>query len=499
MADRIRIISFLIAFAVVMAFASAAYSEENPQSEPATAEAAEESSGQAESEEAAVEPAPAEEPEAEAISEEQSDEPEPVACPPCEGSQTLMSSDVLLSPDRMRLAEVNISFLRERVLEQKEAKRADKKYVARLILETEVFMDMFRELPHSAEALLLKADLYGLLKEDEGRLAALTKLLFEYPDSEFAEDAVTGISGLFTGKLKSDAKFDKGITEGASERGWADRYFQMIDLLKEFKDKDYMPYIMVEYDEFLSRYPRYPKADKVLRFKAEGYLFLKEYKSAAFTYAWLARFYPDSQLRSKAIFDLAVVYAGNLKEYELAVDTYERVVTDYPDGEDTMESYQNAAALYDKRLKDRVKAIERLESIVTKYPGDPAALEAFRYMSKLFVKKKDYKEAVGSLNRLADMFKGQDSAVEALVDSAKIASGKMKDYDLQIQVLRRIVDEYPNREEAVVALAAIADTYQKRLGNSAEAVNAYKSLIEKYPDHKAAESARKKVDKLLGQ
>ncbi|MCK4911459.1 MAG: tetratricopeptide repeat protein, partial [Thermodesulfovibrionales bacterium] len=74
-----------------------------------------------------------------------------------------------------------------------------------------------------------------------------------------------------------------------------------------------------------------------------------------------------------------------------------------------------------------------------------------------------------------------------------------KDYELQIQMLRRIVDEYPNREEAVVALNSIADTYQKRLGNSAEAVKVYKSLIEKYPEHKTAESARKKVDKLLGQ
>ena len=418
---------------------------------------------------------------------------------PCEGSQALMSSDVLLSPDRKDLAEGNLSFLREKVLEQKEAKKADKKYVARLISETEVFMDMFREVSPSAEVLLLKADLYALLKEDEGRLTALTKLLFEYPDSEFVGDAVTSIKELFTGKLKSDAKFDKGITEGVSESGWADRYYQMIVLLKEFKDRDYLPYIMAEYDEFLSRYPRHPKADMVLRFKAEGYLFLKEYKSAAFTYAWLARFYPDSQLRSKAIFDLAVIYAGNLKEYELAVETYERVVTDYPDGEDTLASYQNAAALYNKRLRDSVKAIERLESIVTKYPGDPASLEAFRYMSKLYENTKDFKEAVETLNRLADMFEGQDSAVKALVDSARIASVKMKDYDLQIQVLMRIVDEYPNREEAVVALNSIADTYQKRLGNSAEAVKVYKSLIEKYPEHKTAESARKKVDKLLGQ
>ena len=124
---------------------------------------------------------------------------------------------------------------------------------------------------------------------------------------------------------------------------------------------------------------------------------------------------------------------------------------------------------------------------MTKFPGDKAALAAFLYMADLQESKKQYAEAVRSLNRLADMFKGDDAAVKALVDSAKIASGKMKNYELQIQVQSRLVDEYPNREEAVIALNSIAETNVKQLDKIADAINVYKALIKQYPDHKLGE------------
>ena len=154
---------------------------------------------------------------------------------------------------------------------------------------------------------------------------------------------------------------------------------------------------------------------------------MKEFESAAYSLIWLIKLYPESSMRSTALFDLALIYEERLKEYERSVQTYEWLVKDYPDGEQTLSSYQRAAVLYDKKLRNPAGAIKKLEAIVTKYPGDKASLEAFIYMSGLYSSQKQYADSVKSLNRLASMFKGSDDAVKALEEATKIASDRMKD------------------------------------------------------------------------
>ncbi|MCK4912022.1 MAG: tetratricopeptide repeat protein [Thermodesulfovibrionales bacterium] len=511
-----KIIFLLVAIAFVFAFSPFVLAEETAAEAPeAPAAEAQESTAQ---ESPASEPvsdeamsAIADEIKSVDLGQEQCDEPETVTCPepePCPECPpppkcpeliSFSSNDAILAVDRESSATQNLAVLRDEVAVLLKAKSVDKDHVANLIIETEIFMDMYRELPLSAEALFLKAELLSMSKLYEARLITLTKLLFEYPDGDFAETAVTGIRGLYTGKLKKALKFDKGITKGTSQSEWADRYAQALEMLHEFNDAKYLPFLMAEYNEFLSRYPRHKFAETALRFKAEGYATTKNHESRAFALTWFIKLYPDSEMRSAVLFDLATVYEESLKEYGKAVQTYELLVADYPEGEQTLASYQRAAEIYDKKLKNTDGAVKSLEAIVTRFPGDKAALAAFLYMADLQQSKKQYAKAVRSLNSLADMFKGDDAAVKALVDSAKIASVKMKDYELQIQVQSRLVDEYPNREEAVIALNAIAETNVKQLDNTTDAINVYKALIKQYPDHKLAEAARKKVDKLLGQ
>ncbi len=505
MKKQLSIITFILAIAIIFAFSPFILAEEHVAAEAPAAEAQESTV----SDEAMS--AIADEIKSGDLCQAQCEEPEVVTCPEpepcpecppapkCPDLFSLESNAAMLAADRESNALANLAVLRDEVAALMKQKSVDKDHVANLIIETEVFMDMYRELVLSAEALFLKAELQSMNKLYEARLITLTKLLFEYPDGDFAEKAVTGIRGLYTGKLKKALKFDKGITKGTSQSQWADRYAQALEMLHEFSDSKYLPFLMAEYNEFLSRYPRHKFAEMALRFKAEGYAATKDYESQAFTLSWFTKLYPDSTMRSAVLFDLATVYEKNLKEYEKAVQTFELLVADYPDGEQTLASYQRAAELYDKKLKNPDGAVKSLEAIVTKYPGDKAALAAFLYMADLQESKKQYAEAIKSLNRLADMFKGDDAAVEALVDSAKLASGKMKDYELQIQVQSRLVDEYPNREEAVIALNAIAETNLKQLDKIADAINIYKALIKQYPDHKLATAARKKVDKLLSQ
>ena len=499
MNKRLAIISLLTAIACVFAFSPFVLAEEPAAEAPVSEEAMS---------------AIADEIKSVDLGQEKCEEPEPVICPEpepcpdcpvcppppkCQDLLSLKSNTAMLAVDRESNASANLAVLRDEVAALKNTKSVDKDHVANLINETEIFMDMYRELPVSAEALYLKAELCGMNKLYEERLITLAKLLFEYPDGDFAAGAVTGIRGLFTGKLKKALKYDKGITKGTSKTQWPDRYAEALEMLHEYKDAKYLPFLMIEYDEFLSRYPRHEFAETALRFKAEGYATTKKYGSQVFTLTWFIKRYPDSAMRSQVLFDLAGVYEVSLKEYDKAVQTYELLVTDYPDGQQTLTSYQRAAELYDKKLKSTDGAVKSLEAIVTKFPGDPAALEAFRYMADLQESKKQYDEAVKSLNRLADMFKGDDAAVEALVDAAKIASSKIKNFELQISVESRIVDEYPDREEAVIALNSIAETNLKQLDKTADAINIYKALIKQYPDHKLSEAARKKVDKLLSQ
>ena len=428
-------------------------------------------------------------------------EPDPCPrCPVCPESVTLDSNAIILSDNIEAEASSALKVLREEAKALLKAKKADKNHVTTLISETEVFMDMYRELSLSAEALLIRADLYELNKLYEARLVALSKLFFEYPDSPLAGPALTGIRGLFTSSLKKAQKYDRGLTKGTSgSKQWADRYAKVIKLLHQIEGDKYLPSLMAEYDEFLTRYPRHDFADEVLIFKSVGFRQMKDSRSTAYTLKWLITLYPESSSRSAALNDLAFIYEDNLKQYQKASETYELLVSDYPDGKQTLTAYQRLAVIYDKQLKNPTAAIGSLEAIVTKYPEDPASLEAFTYMSRLQVSQKLFADSVKTLNRLADMFKGSDEAVDALEEAAKTASGKLKDYELQVKVQHRLVDEYPDREEAVIALDAIAATNVKYLDNKTESINTYKTLIKKYPGHKLAKAAIKKVDKLLSQ
>jgi TolA-binding protein len=399
-----------------------------------------------------------------------------------------------------KLASEDLEFLRERVVAVLEEKRLDRKYASSLQKELKNYTLMYWMLPATADVFFWRAELHRRGGEHEAMLVTLSKLIYEYPGSEYDDWAREGITNLLSekGKLKRHRKYDHGLLEGPGGGSSADRFVKMLEHVSFFRERKYYPFVVEGCDEFLRRYPRHERADLVLTYKASAYVEMKQYRGATLSHERLTEIFPESSIRSASLFELARIYVDHLKEYEKAVAAYEEIVSAYPDGPETLSSYQNMALVYEKRLKRHESAIMALKAIIAKYPETPEALAAFKQMADIQVSSKDHKAAVESLSRLADMFRGED-AIKALERGAKLASLRLKYHELQIKLLQRIVDEYPESENAVNALYSIGDTMEKKLGDSAGAVNVYKSLIEKYPDHKLAASASKRVKKILGQ
>lgn len=161
----------------------------------------------------------------------------------------------------------------------------------------------------------------------------LYRIIREYPDSEFADDA----------------QYELGEQNCDPVTVWDNDYKQAIR----------------EYEKLIDQYPKSNLCPKAKLRIGDCYRMLESYYEAIHAYKKVIEDYPDTQ---EAI--LSQRYIGTcytvLKDYEKAIEAYQRVINKFPKTEEASLCLLDMAEVYEK-LADYNKAIELYEEYIRNY------------------------------------------------------------------------------------------------------------------------------------
>jgi len=378
--------------------------------------------------------------------------------------------------------------------------KAGSDVLAYLASELDKYYFTYRDVPGTEEALYLKARIYAKWRKYERELVCLLKILYEYPEGAFHKKARTDAMEILSGKLKRDLSGSPDILAGGKGGSRADDQAAMLEALMRLNGSDYLELQMQELGEFLSYYPRHPKSDLMMTFKASNYIRMKNYEAAAHTLRRLAAFYPDSPLRPESMYMLGLVYSDNLKKYQASVDVFLEIIKVHPKSSKALSSYERAAELYDKKLDNPDRAIDMLEDIVSRYPGTDAAHRAFTYMAGIHEDGKRYKDAFDAFKRQADMFTARpDLAMESMFEAGRVAEKRLKDDRLYVDTMLDTYKRFPRHQRSAEALDEAAMKYERDFSDRENAKKYYRMVFEEFPSHKLARSARSRLDSILAR
>lgn len=396
-------------------------------------------------------------------------------------------------------AEGYMDFLRKEVYYYLDDSSGSK-VIKRLGSELDWFFFTYRDVPVSAEALYLKSRLYSQWREYELQLAALLKIIYEYPGGAFYNKAMDDATDLMRKKLKKDARDNLDLLKPAHGPLRPDNKASMIEAFIRLGNSKYLEVQLAELDEFLAYYPRHPKSDLMMTFRANNFIRQKNYEAAAHSLRRMVSFYRQSELRPASLYMLGLLYADELKEYEKAVGVFEEIIDSYPASSQAVTSHERAADLYHKKLKLPFKAVVMLEDLVSRYPEEDVAMRAFTYIASIHESQKMYNKALDAFMRQADMFRMQpDRAVSALFEAARVSEKRLRDNRLAVEMLLEIYTRYPGHKQTPEALYEVAGMYENDLKEMEPAKEYYKRVADEYPSHKLSRTAARRLESILNR
>ncbi len=133
-----------------------------------------------------------------------------------------------------------------------------------------------------------------------------------------------------------------------------------------------------------------------------------------------------------------------------ALGQYKKIIADYPLTARGMEIPIFIAQYYkvnhqpDKMLSALADAISHYRSLAAKYPDSPLAFKAYTSISLCYSASHDWVNAAGTLNTIADKFKGKIRLDAILYDLALIYKRELKDPLKSQEIIDRIIKEYPD-------------------------------------------------------
>lgn len=349
----------------------------------------------------------------------------------------------------------------------------------------------------AAEALLLKARLRVNAGEWRAALTDLARLLQEYDGAPAAAEARKLFDATSAKELGKKERPLFNELARVTRSGKADRLAGMLEYLSAKFGADFYAPIKDEYRGFFNRFPAYAGNDILRLALADLHLANKEYLAASLAYRKLVEMHPASQLMPRAKTSLAATLAENLKEYDAAIEVYRDITDSYAGTPEAWNAYQKLPKLVEKQDKYEL-AVQIYDRIIALYPDKPEAFDA--HNSKARVLREELKkagEAIETLNKLADKYKGE-KAVEALLLAAEFARKDLKDAALEVKAYDRIVAEYAADPQAPKALYAAGEAFEREK-NVDKAREYYSKVMEKYADNSLAKKAQKRLDALTGK
>ena len=341
-----------------------------------------------------------------------------------------------------------------------------------VIARLDLFILEYPQLREAADAQWLLAELSRRAGDDASAMTALARILHEHPDSSRALEARTLFLEL--GREALGRKLMRGVqglafpkTSAGSE---AKRMAGLVTALAKSPAAS-----------FFAK----PALDLALRFRER---------------------FPDDA-RTPAIIEAAAKLDEADKHYPAAELAYREIAVVFPDSRQAPNAYLGIARVLsrprswpwrifhgDAFHQDCAKAVGALDDLIKKYPErKDLALTALEQEASLFSRwLGQYRSAIETDGRIADLFPANPEGLSALKDAADLAHGKLKDYALEIQLRRRIANGYP-APDAPDQLIKIAKVEKENLDDQAKALEACEEVADKYPKTKFARTARRMI------
>jgi len=341
------------------------------------------------------------------------------------------------------------------------------------------------------------------INEKQGDLAAsavdLLKLLYEYPQTELKMNAKKRLAEIVDKKLGKRLKpaimeIAKGPAEGLDR---PQRFAALLRALVNLKEPAFYQPLIVEFREFLRRYPNNPAAGEVSYLRGQLHFQNGNYPMAILINEKILAVQKEGPLAAKAQTSIADIYATAMKDYNKAVEAYQLVTKKFAAYPEAGDAYVKMARIFDENLKQPDLALETLDKIVANYPNSDAAYKAYLETARIQKEKNnDFGKAVAALQGASKMFMGEERAAVALKQAAAIAADNLKDDTLQAQSLQEIAANCPQCKAAPAALWDAGQVYEKKLQNPAQALKVYQQLVTAYPTYAGVKDANKRIKAL---
>ncbi|MEI8190646.1 MAG: tetratricopeptide repeat protein [candidate division NC10 bacterium] len=365
--------------------------------------------------------------------------------------------------------------------------------------QVDAYLWEFRESPDADQAQYLKAQIDDKQGDSVTTAVDLLKLLYEYPQTEYKMNAKKRLFEIvdkkFGKRLKpAVAEIAKGPVEGLDR---PQRYAALLRSLVNLKENAFYQPLIVEFREFLRRYPNNLGAGEMSYLLGQLHFQSGNYRMSVLINEKILSANKEGPLAAKAQTAIADTYATAMKDYNKAVEAYQMVTKKFGAYPEAGDAYVKMARIFDENLKQPDLALETLDKIVAGYPGSDAAYKAYTETARIQREKnQDFGKAVAALQGAAKMFKGEERAAAALKQAASIASDDLKDDTLQAQSLKDIASNCPQCKTAPDALWEAGQVYEKKIKSSAEALKAYQELVGAYPTYSRVKDVNKRIKAL---
>ena len=331
---------------------------------------------------------------------------------------------------------------------------------------------------------------------------SIIKFIFLYPQSPLYEEIKTIRSGIFTTEkvYKDNADFLMSIVSTTPEYpSIENRYFKMLELLKDFPDPAVKAMFVNEAQKYLELYPFSEQSATVCFWLANYFADNQRVQSAFITYHRLMIFYPDSPEMPVALYQSARIQEKEFEEFDPAIETYYRFIGQFPDDTLAVSAHNRIAKIADSKQQNWEKAILEYQISADLYfAAGKSDLSTEALMRKAVILADQMnliQDAVTSYLSIDERFPGTDGAHKAIVAAGDLFK-RHKQFDAAIAQYMSLYEKYPDAANVLDALDKTADIYNSALGNADKTVEILNLIITNYPDSKSAGKAEKLLKKL---
>jgi len=417
-------------------------------------------------------------------------------------------TQVDLSKDRLTRAQAHLTFLRESAVPSgkkrslwknlsSKIKSSKNDYLGKLIRDINNYLMQYRDLEISAEALLVRANIHNRQQEYPAQVIDLLKIIFEYPDTDYAENGRQKLLELIGKKMKKNKKEVEIVLNATiANDDRATRFAYFLEAIALLPTKTFGQPKAMEFDEFMTRHPSHPKADLILELAAKNYRTDKLYDSSVHSLRRMIALYPNSPKNPLGQITVAEIREKSQQLYQQAEKAYVKVYSNYPESPEALRARQQLAKMHESKTKQYKKALAEHEEIIRLFTEQRIIVQSLNRIARIHHSHtKNYKSEIEAYQRIVSNFPGDDAA-KALLEAAKTAKNNLKDYPLLISLNQQFVRDYGDRPEVEKVLYDIATAYDKNLKDSVAAIASYQKVVDRSSDKKLRSKAQKRIDKL---